>query len=359
MKTHAPSGNKRNARFATATMALVAGLSPASAWALVVPAPPSEQGCPVAYEMAQPVQAALSSKSEAILGGARSKLDELKAQQAAAAAAVAAPVSVTPIAMLAPAAGPGTLAAAPCAAMAFTRLPVFAPQASLAPRARATQWVSRLAAVSIMRRPQMQPGLMLPPVDVSKPNVFGSVALSIGRTPLDSKWQRAQAASLSGRGGPWRAIVGEARGLDQNGKIDLINSWVNRRVSFIDDSVRFKVADRWATATETLRAGQGDCEDYAIAKMKLLEASGVARSDMFLVIAKDLVRRADHALLVVRNGDRLVVLDNNTDRIVDAAAIRDYRPVMSYSAGKAWLHGYATQPAEAQPAPIRIAALSS
>jgi predicted transglutaminase-like cysteine proteinase len=205
----------------------------------------------------------------------------------------------------------------------------------------------------------MQPGLMLPKVDVSKPNVFGSVALSVGRTPLDSKWQRAQASALSGRAGPWRGVVGEARGLDQGAKIELVNSWVNRRVNFIDDSVRFKVADRWATATETLRAGQGDCEDYAIAKMKLLEAAGVARGDMFLVIAKDLVRRADHALLVVRNGDRLMVLDNNTDRIVDAATIRDYRPVMSYSAGKAWLHGYATQPEVVQPAPIRIAALSS
>ncbi len=261
--------------------------------------------------------------------------------------------------MLAPAAGPTTVAAAPCAAMAYTRLPTFEPQPDLDPRSRATQWVSRLAAVSIARRPQMQPGLMLPKVDVSKPNVFGSVALSVGRTPLDSKWQRAQASALSGRAGPWREIVGEARSLDQGAKIERINSWVNRRVNFIDDSVRFKVADRWATATETLRAGQGDCEDYAIAKMKLLEAAGVARNDMFLVIAKDLVRRADHALLVVRNGDRLMVLDNNTDRIVDAATIRDYRPVMSYSAGKAWLHGYATQPEAVQPAPIRIAALSS
>lgn len=355
MKIHAPSGKKRSARLALATVALTASLCPSSAWALIVPPPANEQSCPVAYDTAMATPALIPTKSEAILGGARSKLDELRAQQAA----TTAPMQVQQIAMLEPAAGPTTVAAAPCAAMAFTRLPSFAPEPDIDPRARATQWVSRLAAVSIMRRPQMQPGQMLPKVDTSKPNVFGSVALSVGRTPLDSKWQRAQASALSGRAGPWRGVVGEARGLEQSAKIDLINSWVNRRVSFIDDSVRFRVADRWATATETLRAGQGDCEDYAIAKMKLLEAAGVARNDMFLVIAKDLVRRADHALLVVRNGDRLMVLDNNTDRVVDAASIRDYRPVMSYSAGKAWLHGYATQPAEVQPAPIRIAALSS
>lgn len=355
MTIHAPDGTKRSARLAIATAVLSASLCPTSAWALIVPPPPTDQSCPVGYDTAIAAPALVPTKSEAILGGTRSKLDELRAQQAAAAA----PAPVQQVAMLAPAAGPTTVPAVPCIAMAFTRLPTFTPEPDLDPRTRATQWVSRLAAVSIARRPQFQPALMLPKVDVSKPNVFGSVALSIGRTPLDSKWQRAQASGLSGRAGPWRSVVGEARGLDQGAKIELVNSWVNRRVNFIDDSVRFKVADRWATATETLRAGQGDCEDYAIAKMKLLEAAGVARGDMFLVIAKDLVRRADHALLVVRNGDRLMVLDNNTDRIVDAATIRDYRPVMSYSAGKAWLHGYATQPEVLEPAPIRIAALSS
>lgn len=354
MTVHAPSGKRRSRDIASAATLLAIGMCPASAWALRIPVP-AEQTCPVAYEAAMAEAAVAPTKSEAILGGARSKLDELRAQQDAAAV----PMPVQQVAMLAPAAGPTTVAAPACGAMAFGRLPAFvaAPDADLDPRARAAQWVSRLAAVSIARRPQMQPALMLPPVDVSKPNVFGSVALAVGRTPLDGKWQRAQASALSGRSGPWRAVVGEARGLDQGGKIGLINSWVNRRVSFIDDSVRYHVADRWATATETLRAGQGDCEDYAIAKMKLLEAAGVARNDMFLVIAKDLVRRADHALLVVRDGSRLMVLDNNTDRIVDAAAIRDYRPVMSYSGGKAWLHGYATQPADYQPAPIRIAAL--
>ena len=189
MKIHAPSGTKRSARLALATSVLTVGLCPASAWALIVPPPTTEPSCPVGYDTAMATSALAPTKSEAILGGARSKLDELRAQQAAAAA----PVPVQQVAMLAPAAGPTTVAAAPCAAMAYTRLPTFEPQPDLDPRSRATQWVSRLAAVSIARRPQMQPGLMLPKVDVSKPNVFGSVALSVGRTPLDSKWQRAQA----------------------------------------------------------------------------------------------------------------------------------------------------------------------
>jgi len=210
--------------------------------------------------------------------------------------------------------------------------------------------------------PLEQPSLESAPLDLSKPDVFGSVALAVARTPLDSKWQRAAAASLSPRGRLWRGLIGDARKLDTGARIDLVNQWVNRRVRFADDSARFAVGDRWASAAETLRAGVGDCEDYAIAKMKLLEAAGVDRDDMFLVIAKDLVRRADHALLVVRNGTRLVVLDNVTDRVVDAAAAQDYRPVMSYSAGKAWIHGYESEaaPTDRSPierAPIRVALL--
>jgi predicted transglutaminase-like cysteine proteinase len=322
MNWHAPNGLKGTRRLAMAS-ALALGLCPASAWALIVPpvqVQADAQTCPVG---AAALPLATPSKSEAILGGTRSKLEELRAQQNAA---------MEPPAMLASAAGPTSFPVAPCAAVSFAKLP-------------------ELVALD-------QPAAQLAPIDVSKPDVFGSVALAVNHTPLDSKWQRAQRSALSVRSGPWRGLVGEARGLDQAAKIESVNSWVNARTRFVDDIVRFRTADRWATAAETLRAGEGDCEDYAIAKMKLLEAAGVARSDMFLVIAKDLVRRADHALLVVRSGDRLVVLDNNTDRIVDAAAISDYRPVMSYSAGKAWLHGYAATPVIAEPAPVRIAALS-
>ena len=72
----------------------------------------------------------------------------------------------------------------------------------------------------------------------------------------------------------------------------------------------------------------------------MLRAAGLADRDMYLVIAKDLVRRADHALLVVRSGGRMLVLDNGTNRILDADDISDYRPVLTFSATGAWTHGY-------------------
>ena len=65
-----------------------------------------------------------------------------------------------------------------------------------------------------------------------------------------------------------------------------------------------------------------------------------ADRDLYLVIAKDLVRRADHALLVVRAEGRMLVLDNGTDTILDAEDASDYRPVLTFSATGAWTHGY-------------------
>jgi len=100
-----------------------------------------------------------------------------------------------------------------------------------------------------------------------------------------------------------------------------------------------RTADYWASARDTLRQRAGDCEDIAIAKMQLLAGLGVSRSDMYLTIARDLARNADHALLVVRLDDRYWLLDNATDRLLDASEAHDYRPIMS-SIQTAMLHGY-------------------
>jgi len=79
-----------------------------------------------------------------------------------------------------------------------------------------------------------------------------------------------------------------------------VNWYVNKRVRFVDDQRRWGRADVWSAANETLNSGKGDCEDYAIAKLAMLRRAGVADKDLYLVILKDTVRRADHAVLVVR-----------------------------------------------------------
>lgn len=168
-----------------------------------------------------------------------------------------------------------------------------------------------------------------------QPDVFGSVAMPISRTLLDGKWASVSAA-LPGKG-VWSAVLDAARHSSTPQQVEMINSWVNRRLRFVDDR---QGGDNWASAAHTLQSGAGDCEDYAIAKMKLLEAAGFDRHAMFLVIARDLVRQADHALLAVRMGGDLMILDNMTDRVLPSSSVSDYRPIMSFNAFGRWTHGY-------------------
>ena len=170
---------------------------------------------------------------------------------------------------------------------------------------------------------------------MGQPDVFGSVAMPIARTALDGKWA-AVSAPLPGKGA-WDNILHAARGSAGEQQVQMVNHWVNHRLRFVDDR---RGGDSWASAGQSLQRGAGDCEDYAIAKMKLLEAAGFDRRALFLVIARDLVRQADHAVLAVRIGGELMILDNMTDRVLPSSSVSDYRPIMSFNAYGRWTHGY-------------------
>jgi predicted transglutaminase-like cysteine proteinase len=190
------------------------------------------------------------------------------------------------------------------------------------------------------RTPHLTPAVgsyVRQPVSADSPDIFNSVALSIGRSPLDARWNRVSGASVSGTAGAYAASL---RGEDVIAKLEAVNGYVNARVRFVDDRVQFGVADRWMPATQTLARGRGDCEDFALAKRAMLRAAGVPDKDLYLVVLKDLARRADHAVLVVRASGRFLVLDNGTDRIVDSSEIQDYKPVLTFTASRAYTHGY-------------------
>ena len=186
----------------------------------------------------------------------------------------------------------------------------------------------RTAAVNYVR----------PAVASDRPDVFNSVALSIGRSPLDARWDRVSGAGVGGNAGAFAASL---RDEDIISKLEAVNGYVNARVRFVDDRVQFGVADRWLAPAETLSRGRGDCEDFALAKRAMLRAAGVPEKDLYLVVLKDLSRRADHAVLVVRAAGRFLVLDNGTDRIVDSSDVQDYKPMLTFAAnGRSYTHGY-------------------
>ena len=268
-------------------------------------------------------------KAQAILGGAPSKLELIRARHDGLAS------QVPDIGTIGAGAGFRGFCGDPRPALIAPVEPVLAVQAV----------------------PPLKPAAMIlpiAPVAGDRPDIFGSVALRISATPLGARWAAARAASLGARHGPWATTLRAMRGRDRTDQVAAINSWVNARIRFAEDRASGGQADRWASAAESLRSRRGDCEDYAIAKMQMLRALGVADEDLYFVVARDLVRRADHALLVVRLDGRLVTLDNQTDRLLDASQSNDYRPIFTYAGTQAWMHGYRADPVTA---PMRTASL--
>jgi predicted transglutaminase-like cysteine proteinase len=167
---------------------------------------------------------------------------------------------------------------------------------------------------------------------------LASRRLAVRKTTFDQAWNKARRANLPSS--MVRKLDFATRGQSLQSKLSAVNAWANTRVNYVEDRDLYRRNDYWASAGETIRAGAGDCEDIAIVKMQLLASMGVDRSDMYLTVARDLSRNADHAILIVKSGDKHYMLDNSTNEVLDASQSYDYRPILSFSLNKKWLHGY-------------------
>lgn len=124
-------------------------------------------------------------------------------------------------------------------------------------------------------------------------------------------------------------IVDSVRSLSDRARIDRVNAMVNNAVRYVSDYAQHGVADRWTAPLATFAAGQGDCEDYAIAKYALLREAGVAETDLRLLLVKDRAVRQDHAVLAVRLDARWLVLDNRRDTPIETADLRHFVPLFT------------------------------
>ena len=256
------------------------------------------------------------SKASALLGGQVSQLERMRQQQAGVFAPASVAISYGSGAVPEPGAG-AAAASANGSASCTTGL----------------GWAARAALL-----PQRYGAGTLLPAVTSRDTILASKRLAIRNTPFDREWNRVRGSGLAKSVAS--AAFGQQRGRPDFAALSAANSWANTQIRYVEDRALYGQADRWATASETLRRRAGDCEDIAIVKMQLLASRGVAREDMQLVIARDLVRGADHAVLVVRIEGQAWLLDNATDQVLDASLSYDYRPIMSFSQGNKWIHGY-------------------
>lgn len=134
----------------------------------------------------------------------------------------------------------------------------------------------------------------------------------------------------------WRMLVRDLAGRARRERIDAVNAFFNR-MPYLLDSTNWGVSDYWASPLQFL-GRSGDCEDYAIAKFVTLRQLGFSNEELRLVVLDDLNLGIAHAVLVVADGDRLLVLDNQIPDVVDSRRILHYRAIYSINEDRWWLH---------------------
>jgi predicted transglutaminase-like cysteine proteinase len=80
-----------------------------------------------------------------------------------------------------------------------------------------------------------------------------------------------------------QSVMNAGLDTDEDTRVQAINQFFNRRILFRPDSEVWGQVDYWASPLELLEKGEGDCEDYAIAKYFSLLISGVPAQKLRLV----------------------------------------------------------------------------
>lgn len=143
----------------------------------------------------------------------------------------------------------------------------------------------------------------------------------------------------------WQKTLVGAKNAREPEKLRLINDFFNHRIAFEDDISVWGQSDYWATPTEFIGQGRGDCEDFSIAKYYSLIDTGIPASKLRLVYVR--ATQATPAGSIVQahmvlayysapNADPLV-LDNLNPQILPASKRSDLAPVFSFNSAGLWL----------------------
>ncbi len=170
--------------------------------------------------------------------------------------------------------------------------------------------------------------------------VWATPAGDVGRMALAAQAQGPNAVTH------WlalRPVLAVGLGQDDLARLQAINEFFNRRIVFHDDQQVWGQVDHWASPFEMLGRGQGDCEDYALAKYFSLRSVGVAANKLRLVYVRAQLGgpggpvQAHMVLAYYALPDaEPLILDNLITDVRTASRRPDLTPVFSFNADGLW-----------------------
>ena len=137
----------------------------------------------------------------------------------------------------------------------------------------------------------------------------------------------------------WQQLMVTGKMLPERDKLQQVNDFFNRHITFSSDLVVWLKNDYWATPVELLAKRAGDCEDFSIAKYFTLIETGVDESKLRITYVKALQLNLPHMVLTYFESPQTVplVLDNLTPNISSATERSDLLPVYSFNGSSLWL----------------------
>lgn len=152
----------------------------------------------------------------------------------------------------------------------------------------------------------------------------------------------------------WRQMLGDAATVDDQEKLQRVNTFFNRRTAFEDDIVIWQQKDYWATPLETLGRKAGDCEDFSIAKYMSLRLLGVPAERLRLIYVRASMGAPGSGISQAHMvlgyypspADEPLVLDNLIGDIRTASRRPDLFPIFSFNAEGLWVSGASSSSAD-------------
>jgi len=137
----------------------------------------------------------------------------------------------------------------------------------------------------------------------------------------------------------WQQLVNTSQDLPDLEKLEVVNSFFNSNVLFINDLALWNKEDYWATPLEFLSIGAGDCEDYSIAKYFTLKELGMDENKIRITYVKAVALGQAHMVLTYFETKRSIplVLDNLDAEIKPANECTDLVPVYSFNGEGLWM----------------------
>ena len=110
----------------------------------------------------------------------------------------------------------------------------------------------------------------------------------------------------------WRDFLDDIANTDKRWQIDLVHKHINE-TRYIVDPINWGKNDYWATPFQFLDR-DGDCEDYALLKRRMLISRGWPVSSLLLTVVRD--EKGDgHAVLTARTKQGDFILDNKVEQL--------------------------------------------